>query len=84
MESEKYCLSVINAFVKHALTHSTTWKTTNTELRRVSQLFTSNGYPKKDIDDVIRRRIDAFMSKNKSKTKERNITLYYKNTMSTA
>ncbi|MPC37008.1 hypothetical protein E2C01_030480 [Portunus trituberculatus] len=80
---EKYRRSVINAFVKRALTHSSTWKSI-TELRRVSQLLTSNGYPQKDIDDVIRRRMDAFMSENKLKTEEPSITLYYKNTMSTA
>ncbi|MPC51030.1 Cold shock protein [Portunus trituberculatus] len=74
--------SAVNAFVKRALTHSSTWKATNAELRRVSQLLTSNGYPQKDIDDVIRR-MDAFMSENKLKTKEPGITLYYKDTICT-
>ncbi|MPC27115.1 hypothetical protein E2C01_020276 [Portunus trituberculatus] len=81
---EKYRRSVINAFVKRALTHSSIWKATNAELRGVSQLLTSNGYPQKDIDEVIRRRMDAFMSEHKLKTEEPSITLYYKNTMSTA
>lgn len=43
--SERYRHSIISAFVKRALTHTSTWAAANTELKRVSQLLANNGYP---------------------------------------
>ena len=80
---EKYKRSVINAFVKRALTHSSTWEATTTELKRVSQLLTNNGYPQEEIDEVIRIRMNNFMANTSPAQETPSIKLYYKNTMST-
>lgn len=82
---QKYRRSVINSFVRRALTHCSTWTSTNTELRRISQLLANNGYPKNEVDEVIRLRMDGFMQEqtlNETPTEE--IPLYYKNHMSSA
>ena len=81
---QKYKLSVINSFVRRALTHCSTWRATNQELNRVSQLLVNNGYAKKDIDDVIKRRLDKFMEPPPPQDTPPTITLFYKNTMTTA
>ncbi|XP_050718033.1 uncharacterized protein LOC126999444 [Eriocheir sinensis] len=79
---ERYRRSVISAFVKRALTHTSVWAAANTELKRVSQLLANNGYPQQEIDDGIKRRLDNFMSPEPKENDTSRITLYYKNTMS--
>ncbi|MPC68165.1 hypothetical protein E2C01_062362 [Portunus trituberculatus] len=49
---EKYCRSVINAFVKQAFTHCSLWSTVSRELTIVSKMLTNNGYSKAEIDEV--------------------------------
>ncbi|XP_050717411.1 uncharacterized protein LOC126999050 [Eriocheir sinensis] len=79
---ERYRRSVISAFVKRALTHTSVWAAANTELKRVSQLLANNGYPQQEIDDGIKRRLDNFMSPEPKEKDPSRIILYYKNTMS--
>ena len=44
---QKYHRSVINSFVRRALTHSTTTPSIKKELNRITQLLINNGYDKK-------------------------------------
>ncbi|XP_045127711.1 uncharacterized protein LOC123514127 [Portunus trituberculatus] len=76
--------TVINAFVKRALTHSSSWNAAHADFKRNSQLLSNNGYPQQDIDEVIRRRMDNYIRENPPKQQTSYITLYYKNTMSSA
>ena len=80
---ERYRRSVINAFVRRALSHTTTWKATNTELKRITRLLANNGYPQQEVEDIIKKRLDTFMNTPSQQQDTPKITLYYKNTMST-
>ncbi|XP_076059521.1 uncharacterized protein LOC143036158 [Oratosquilla oratoria] len=80
---ERYRRSVINSFVKRALTHCSTWTATNAVLKRISQL-SNNGYKKEEIYDVIRGRLDTFMAQETRVDNHATINLYYKNDMSSA
>ena len=82
---ERYRRSVINSFVKRALTHCSTWNATNAELRRVSQVLANNGYPKLEVDEVIKRQLDNFMKQDLPRQETPlKLDLYYKNHMSSA
>ena len=82
---ERYRRSVISAFVKRALTHTSTWEAATTELKRISRLLANNGYPQHEIDEGIRRRLDTFMSPQQQQEQQETpiLTLFYKNSMST-
>ena len=82
---ERYRRSVINAFVKRALTHCSSWTATNLELTRVSQMLANNGYPRHLVDSTIKHRLDTFMEEQEHQGDSTpDIHLYYKNYMSSA
>ena len=82
---EKYRRSVIDSFVKRALTHCSSWSTTHAELSRTSQLLANNGYKQSDIDQVIRSRLDKFMQPPSPATEApQDIVLFYMNYMSSS
>ena len=83
---EKYQMSVINSFVKRAMTHCSTWTSTHAELKRVSQVLINNGYKKTDIDGIINKQLYKYF--NKGQLEQLNTTntipLFYKNYMSSS
>ena len=82
MPRQIYKTSVISSFVRRALTHCSSWAATHAELKRISQLITNNGYNKAEIDEVIKRRLDTFLTKHQTQEEpSTKINLYYNNTM---
>ena len=59
---DKYRRSVINSFVKRVFTHCSSCTTTVKELNRISQILTNNGYSKDEVDDVIRHRMNNYVT----------------------
>ena len=57
---ETYKKSVVNAYVKRAFTHCTSWKDVHSELDRIRQLLTNNGYQDNMIETAINRKMDQF------------------------
>ena len=64
---DKYRRSFINSFVKRAFTHCSSWTTTDKELKRISQVLTNNGYSKDEVDDVIRHRMNNYVTQEEEK-----------------
>ncbi|XP_076039454.1 uncharacterized protein LOC143024525 [Oratosquilla oratoria] len=81
---EQYRRSVINAFVKRALTDYSTWTATNAELKRITQLLGNNNYPMQEINSVIRHRLDNFIRQQEQQPVTSNIKLSYSGIMSSA
>ena len=79
--------SVISAYVNRALTHCSSWRLVHSELDRVRQLLTNNGYSEDMIEDCIRRKMDKFQNETTRRRPEeecQKITLYYKMNYGTA
>ena len=57
---DSYKKSVVSAYVRRAFTHCTSWKAVHTELDRVRQLLTNNGYPDHMIETSIKKKMDEF------------------------
>ncbi|MPC59874.1 hypothetical protein E2C01_053902 [Portunus trituberculatus] len=83
-EGTKRCTdSTINAYVRRALTHCSTWKNVHEELERVTQVLVNNGYRSTDITAAIKREISEWHNRTTNSTAEgNNINLYYKSHMS--
>jgi len=82
---ERYHRSTINAYVRRALSHCSTWTNTHRELERLTQVLINNGYKNSDVQNAIRRAIDSWRNKEeKTKDDDNKIKLYYRNHMSNA
>ena len=85
---ESYKRSVVNAYVNRAFTHCTTWKNVHTELDRIRQLLTNNGYPDCMIEDSIKKKMNEFCLKATSTmtktTREENLIIYHRLTYGSA
>ena len=64
---ESYKKSVVAAYVKRALTHSTSWDEVHEELERVRQLLTNNGF--RD-ELIVNKRITEFIKRASTTKKE--------------
>ena len=56
--------SVVDAFVKRALTHCSTWRAVHKEIERASQVLTNNGYKDDMVQQVIRDRMNKLYGNN--------------------
>ena len=72
----------MNAYIRRALTHCSTWNNTHQELERITQVLINNGYENTEVNTAIRRAIDKWYKKEDPE-KTSKILLYYKNIMST-
>ena len=81
---DKYRRSVVNSFVKRALSHSSSWAAVHSELERVSQMLSNNGYASREINEVIAKRLDLFMTPKNEPKNNNLIQIYYKNQISSA
>ena len=81
---ERYKTSVIRAFVRRAIHHSSTWQSTHAELERSRQILVNNGYSNRDVDAEIRKQMDEHFLASKDSERTENIDLFYRSQMSTA
>ena len=79
---QRYRTSTMNAYIRRALTHCSTWNNTHQELERVTQVLINNGYENTEVNTAIRNAIDKWYKKEDPE-KTSKILLYYKNIMST-
>lgn len=78
-----YMHSTINAYIRHALTHCSTWKNVHQELERLTEMLINNGYPNNESTTAINRTINKWhLIEEKNKSSKHNIKLYYQNFMS--
>ena len=58
---------------------------TNSEFERITQLLSNNGYPRNEIDEIIKKHLDKFVAQPPPQQETHNvIKLYYKNHMSSS
>ena len=83
---DSYKRSVIGAYVRRALSHCNKWADVHTELERVRQMLTNNGYSSNIIEDVINKKMDEFYTQASTNedNEERSITIYHKMDYGTA
>ena len=58
----RYLDTTIAAYIRRALSHCSSWRTTHEEIDRVSQLLVDNGYPFHQVSRVAKRVIDKWYS----------------------
>ena len=83
---ETYKRSVVSAYVKRAFTHCSSWKDLHTELDRIRQLLTNNGYQDDMIEAAIKKKMDAFYQQetNNATTNQDELVIYHKLSYSSA
>ena len=83
---KRYKDSVINAYVRRALSHSSSWAAVHDELQRSTQVLVNNGYSINDIQDITKKQLDKAMAPREDVTpsEKQKIELYYRNYMSSA
>ena len=68
---DRYRRSTINAYVRRALTHCSTWASTSQEIDNITQTLVNNGYSNKEINFQVRKAIDKwYTDKNKQEEEE--------------
>ena len=78
---ESFKRSVVEAYVKRAITHCSSWKEVHRELERTAQTLTNNGYSDCMIQDVIRNRLEKLYTdqkKDEEKNTKQEITIYHR------
>jgi hypothetical protein len=79
---QRYKASVLNAYIRRALTHCSEWSNVSREFERVTQVLVNNGYSNAEINAAIRRHLDRwYNSEPRTETTTPPIKLYYKSTM---
>ena len=82
---QKYKDSTIGAYIRRALTHSSTWEQVHQEIERITQVLNRNGFNVEDISRQTKRIIDKwYNNKQEEKEKKEEIKIYYKAFFSTA
>ena len=80
---DKYRKSAINAYIRRALTHCSSWKTTTEEIDYASQTLINNGYSNKEVDREVRRAIDRWYASSNTATPpptpQEEIKIFYRN-----
>lgn len=84
---DKYKESVIRAYVHRALTHCSTWALVHQEFERIRNILVSNNFSLSDIDKQIKAQLHKHFQSSAGTSKRQDstdITLFYRNSMSTA
>ena len=80
---ERYLRSTINAYIRRALTHCSTWRATHIELTRITQVLVNNGYSNSSINSAINQLLTKWYQEEKPKDNtNKYIEIFYKNHMS--
>ena len=81
---KKYKSSVINTFVRRALIHCASRKSTHQQFDRISQCLVNNGYSNHNISHSVKATIDWWYDEpSTTSLAESNIKLYYRSFMTT-
>ena len=76
---QRYKSSVIDTYIRRALTHCSTWHLTNEELKKTTQMLVNNGYSNEEVEKRIRKNINKWYMENHEETPENNnIKLFYR------
>ena len=75
---QRYKSSVMDTYIRRALTHCSTWIATNEELKKTTQMLVNNGYSNREIEHRIKRHMDQWYSQNQKETPTDNIKLFYR------
>ena len=83
---KRYKDSVIHAYVRRAITHSSSWTAMHDELQRSTQVLVNNGYSINDVQRITQRQLDKVMAPRNDEipTERHPIKLFYRNFMSSA
>ena len=77
---DRYKRTVISAYIKRALTHCSSWKSTTEEIDHSTQVLVNNGYSNSDVQQTTRRAIDNWYSNNTNTNDDPPaIKIFYKN-----
>ena len=81
---DRYRRSVINAYIRRALTHCSTWAATTKEIDDATQVLVNNGFSNREIMLQIRKTIDKWYLDDNTATldvdrSQENIKLFYRN-----
>ena len=81
---QRYIRSTINAYVRRALSHCTSWESTHKELERLTQVLINNGYKNSDVQEAIKTAIGKkHTNKQQPNEDKEKIKIFYKSHMST-
>ena len=75
---KRYKTSVIDTYIKRALTHCSNWQLTTDEFNKVSQILVNNGYSNRDIQKRIRIALNKWHAADTPTEKPTNIKLFYR------
>ena len=75
---ENYRRSVIDTYVRRALTHCSTWQLTNQEIEHATQILVNNGFSNKEIQRRIRVIMDKWYLDAPRTDPDKTIKLFYK------
>ena len=84
---QRYLETTVGAFVRRALTHCSSWRSTHQELERVSQVLVNNGYSNHLVARISKRILDNWYEGHTTSTPEGEpapTKLFYKSHMSSA
>ena len=79
----RYLRSTINAYIRRALSHCSSWKNLHAELERLTQVLVNNGYSNNEVNAAVNRAVDKWYQQTpKTFPNEKEIKLFIKNHMS--
>ena len=74
----KFKNSAIDAYIRRALSHCSSWHLTNQELEHCTQTLVNNGYSNKQIQKRIRLYIDRWYNRTTNEDAPPNLKLFYR------
>ena len=82
----RYLVATASAYIRRALSHCNTWTSTHKELERAAQQLVDNGFTNSIVEKVTRNILDRWYSSHPDNPSNNGdeVTLYYKNQMSTS
>ena len=75
---KRYKTSVIDNYIKRALTHCSNWQLTTEELNNASQILVNNGYSNRDIEKRTRIALNRWYTGDTPEDTTKNINLFYR------
>ena len=79
---DRYKRSAINAYIRRALTHCSSWPATTKEIDDATQMLVNNGFSNKEITSQIRKTIDKwYLNQNQDNhnVPQEDIKVFYRN-----
>ena len=78
---DRYRKTAISAYIRRALTHCSSWKSTTDEIDNATQMLLNNGYSNKEVSRITKQTIDAWYTNNNeaANNEDHVIKLFHKN-----